>query len=108
MLNNEAGEVLSLLRALSCETFHLGDAETGSSAAILTAPATSSGVSSPFPSSGAGREVPVLSGGLRVRLYQQPPASLLTEAKRKVVLLVPGSSFDVDYYLIILIVVQFI
>lgn len=54
------------------------------------------------------REVPVLSGGLQVRLYQEPRASLLTEAKRKVGLLVPESSFDFDYYLIILIVVQLI
>lgn len=53
--------------------------------------------------SGAG--LPVLSGGLQVRLYQEPRASLLTEAKRKVGLLVPESSFDFDYYLIILIVV---
>lgn len=93
------------MRALSCETFHLGDAEMGSSAAILAVPRPSSGVSSRFPSSRAGRDVPVLSGGLQVRLYQEPRASLLTEAKRKVGLLVPESSFDFDYYLIILVVV---
>lgn len=89
---------------LSCEAFHLGDTETGSSAAILAVPAPSSGVSSHFPSSGARRDIPVLSGSLQVRLYQEPRASLLTEAKRKVGLLVAESSFDFHYYLIILIV----